>query len=134
MEMDVERVVERRRLERQALLAGARGFVVEVAGRVKLRAAVVIGSVARGDFNRWSDVDVLVIADELPARALDRLTLLEPRPAGVQPIAWTPAEWHREVGRGNPMAVEALERGVWLLSSPDSLGPRPASDIPPPFV
>jgi hypothetical protein len=134
MEMSVERVVERRRGERHALLAGARRFVLATAGRVKMRAAVVIGSVARGDFNRWSDVDVLVIAEELPARALDRLTLLEPRPAGIQPIAWTAAEWQRELGRGNPMAVEALERGVWLLGSPDLLGPGGGSDVPQPSV
>jgi predicted nucleotidyltransferase len=32
---------------------------------LRLQAAVVFGSVARGDFNRWSDVDLLLVADSL---------------------------------------------------------------------
>jgi uncharacterized protein len=76
---------------------------------------VVIGSVARADFNRWSDIDVLVIADRFAERVLDRLTAL------VQPIPWTPAEWHDQLARRNPMPREALERGVWLVGSPDEL-------------
>lgn len=73
----------------------------------------MVGSVARGDFNRWSDVDVLVIADALPTRPLDRLELLlAGAPPGVQPIAWTPAEFARERDRHNPIAAEALEVGV----------------------
>jgi predicted nucleotidyltransferase len=119
--MGAERVVERRRSERSALIADAERFVHELADRLELRAAVVIGSVARGDFNRWSDVDLLVLADALPDRALDRLTLFEGRPGRVQAIGWTPEEWKREVTRGNPMAAEALEKGVWLRGTPESL-------------
>ena len=119
--MGFERVVERRRTERRELIGQARRFATDIAASVDVRAAVVIGSVARGDFNRWSDIDVLIIAEGLPARALDRLTLLSSRPPGVQPIAWTSAEWEREVARGNPMALEALEKGVWLAGSADEL-------------
>lgn len=39
---------------------------------------MVFGSVARGDFNLWSDIDVLVVADNLPERWLDRLGRLAP--------------------------------------------------------
>jgi uncharacterized protein len=123
--MGVERVVARRRAERRALVDSARRYVRVLAARLDVRAAVVIGSVARGDFNRWSDVDVLVLAEPLPERALDRLTALEPRPAGLQPIGWTPGEWEREVERRNPMAVEALERGIWLVGSPEALSALP---------
>ena len=121
--MGVERVLERRRAWRDALVEDARRFADALARRVELRAAVVIGSVARGDFNRWSDVDVLVIADALPARALDRLTACEPRPPMIQPIPWTPDEWRRERSRGNPIALEALDRGIWLRGSAADLGP-----------
>lgn len=120
--MGVERVLERRRARRDVLVETARRFADELTERVELRAAVVIGSVARGDFNVWSDIDLLVIADALPERSLDRLAAVEPRPPLIQPIPWTPAEWRYELARGNPMAVEATDRGIWLRGSPDELG------------
>ncbi|MBI4408301.1 MAG: nucleotidyltransferase domain-containing protein [Gemmatimonadetes bacterium] len=119
--MGAEAVLARRKAERDELLGRARAFAAALPARLGLRAVVVIGSVARGDFNLWSDVDVLVIADRLPERALERLDTLGERPARVQPIAWTPAEWRAERARGNPMAKEALERGVWLVGSADQL-------------
>jgi len=119
--MGVEHVLRRRRAWRDGLIEDARRFVHDVERRLELRAAVVIGSVARGDFNQWSDVDVLVIADALPERGLDRLKALDPRPAMIQPIPWTPEEWRRALARGNPMAAEARDRGVWLLGSPADL-------------
>jgi len=41
-------------------------------GRVKLALALVYGSYARGDFNEWSDIDVLlVVEDNLPRNPLE---------------------------------------------------------------
>ena len=111
-------VIQRRRAERAALLARARAFVETIPDGVRLRAAVVVGSVARGDFNSWSDIDVVVIADGLPERVLDRYTLLGRLPARVEVVLWTPAEWDRQRQRRNPIAVEAVECGVWLVGGP----------------
>ena len=38
--------------------------------------AYVIGSVARGDFNDASDIDVVIIARNLPKNPLERMKLL----------------------------------------------------------
>jgi predicted nucleotidyltransferase len=66
------------------------------------------GSVARGDFNVWSDVDVVVVAEDLPARAPERSSILaEDAPAGVQPVGFTPGEFRDAVRRSNPLAVDA---------------------------
>lgn len=49
----------------------------QYADRVRDRygpAVLPFGSVARGDFNLWSDVDVLVVSDALPAHPLARST------------------------------------------------------------
>jgi hypothetical protein len=119
--VSVEGVIARRQAERTVLLDLARAFVQRLPASVGLRAAVVFGSVARGDFNRWSDVDVLVIAEHLPDALPARLDLLSDRPAGVQAIAWTPGEWSRQRTRRNPIALEALEAGVWLDGSPEDL-------------
>lgn len=119
--MGVETVIARRRAERERLLDRCRAFVVGLASTVPLRAAVVFGSVARGDFNRWSDIDLLVLADELPAGPGDRLDTLGIWPPGVQPIVWTPQEWRDQLIRENPIAIEAVDAGVWLAGSREDL-------------
>lgn len=119
--MNPHGVIARRRQQRDALLAAARRFVAALDADLAIRAAAVFGSVARGDFNEWSDLDVLVVAERLPARALDRYEALGELPPRVQVVPWTPGDWRRELSRSNPIAVEAVELGVWLLGSPRDL-------------
>jgi predicted nucleotidyltransferase len=88
-----------------------------------LVAAVVVGSVARGDFNHWSDLDVLVVADDLPDRWLDRCEALAPVPPGLQPIGWTPNELAARRRRRDPIALEAGTVGVTVWGT---LPPAPA--------
>lgn len=114
----MEAALRRRHEQRDRLLDRAREFLDRVPGSVDVTAAVVFGSVARGDFNRWSDVDLLVIAEPLPDRLLDRLSLVVDRPARVQPVWWTRREWRSRRDREDPIAVEAVARGVWLRGSP----------------
>ena len=120
--MGVEGVLERRRAERMELLDRARRFVAEVEAKIPLRAAVVFGSVARGDFNRWSDIDLLLICDDTPGEWMRRLDMLDPIPPPVQPIVWTVAEWAIQLRRNNPIAREAVEDGVWVKGSAADLG------------
>ena len=81
---------------------------------------VVFGSVARGDFNVWSDLDVLVVAERLPDRWDDRLKMLwVDRPPRLSPLAWTPDELRSRYRRRDPIAVEAVERGVVMAGDTD---------------
>ncbi len=116
-----EGVIQRRRAERERLLDLARRFVSVLDPALSIRAAVVFGSLARGDFNRWSDIDLLIVADNLPAGHGQRLDTLGAWPPGVQPIVWTPEEWQGQRRRGNPIAVEAAASGVWLAGSREDL-------------
>jgi len=105
----------RRRAEREELIAHARVYVEALAAELPDLVAAVGGSVARGDFNRWSDVDVVVVSDALPADARERRERLAvvsvPR---VEPHAYTRAELARAIERGDPLARETLGRGVPL--------------------
>ena len=124
-----EEALSDRRRAREALIEKARSFVAEMARAGDLVAAVVYGSVARGDFNVWSDIDLLLIRSRLPARMPDRLAALADRaPAGVQALAWTPEEFTKAHRAGNPIAAEAQARGV-VLHGAEARDPRLVSPL-----
>ncbi len=109
----------------------ARQFIERASRRMSIVAAAVVGSVARGDFNVWSDIDVIVIVDALPEGALERQTLLIGYVLpGVQPVAWTPAEFHAAVAKGNRLAREALDSGVVLAGDAFFAAQRAAARSP----
>ncbi|ABL79081.1 DNA polymerase, beta domain protein region [Thermofilum pendens Hrk 5] len=80
--------------------------------------AVLVGSYARGDFNEWSDVDVVLVSGEFKGGPLERLKAIEV-PPGYEVIPLTPEEFERLLERGDQLALEAVERGVKLR---DDLG------------
>lgn len=88
--MSAETVIARRRAEQRALIQRASDFVEAIPGEAGLIAAAVFGSVARGDFNLWSDIDLLVIVAGATGRSLDRPLALGPPVPRVQAIVWTP--------------------------------------------
>lgn len=109
------KAVERRRQELADLRSLARDYVQTLADRIPIRAAAIAGSVARGDFNVWSDIDVVIVSDALPARVPDRgLILAQGAPARVQPIGYTTEEFERACRRRDRLAREALGSGVVL--------------------
>jgi hypothetical protein len=111
----VAEALSERRQERERLVALARGYVQALSRRLPVPAAAVVGSVARGDFNVWSDVDVVVVAPGLPERLPDRTALLSSdAPGGVQPVGFQPAEFERAWRKGNPLAREATSVGIVL--------------------
>ncbi len=106
-------VITRRRAEQAAMVATARTWATALAERLSVDAVVVFGSVARGDFNKWSDIDVLVVSPALSAGARERLELLmADSPRGVQPVGWTPQELQERRDRRDPIAVECDTVGV----------------------
>lgn len=118
-------VLARRRSARAALLERARAFARHLPNELAVSGVVVVGSVARGDFHDRSDIDVVVIAAQLPARPADRLAALGPPPPGVEPVVWTSDEWRRKVAQRDPLAADALDHGVWVR------GGAPAAHDPP---
>jgi len=110
-------VIAARQAEQASLIELARGFVLGLPSGLGVSAAVVVGSVARGDFNAASDVDLLVVASNLADSPLRRAEEIGAAPPRVEVVAWSPADWELALRTGNPLAVEAMKLGVWLMGS-----------------
>ncbi|CAB4813848.1 unannotated protein [freshwater metagenome] len=92
-----------------------------------MRAAWLFGSVARGDAGSSSDVDLLVVVDDLEAPDLrNGLTLL----AGdvldwtgnaLQVVEHTPTSWRRLLRSGNGLVDEVRRDGIALAGDPKPL-------------
>jgi len=106
-------IVRRREAQRSERISAATAWASTLPESLGVVAVVVFGSVARGDFNKWSDVDVLVVARSLAATTLERLEVLTAgAPPGLQPIGWTPEELADHRRRRDPIALECDAVGV----------------------
>ena len=77
----------------------------------------MFGSVARGEADEWSDLDLIVIADTDRTfferfRDFDGLYEVWPR---LDLLVYTLAEFERMVDEENPFLLRALEEGVEVL-------------------
>ena len=95
-----------------------REYVERVSRRVRLHAAILFGSRARGDHGPWSDYDLLLIGD-FKEPYLDRLKTLLDLTEGIripiEPHPYTLEEALKMLERGNPSIVDAVEEGRPIL-------------------
>ena len=90
--------------------------------KLNVKAIILFGSRARGDWGPWSDYDLLIIAD-FREKYLDRiktiLDILSNIPLNVEPHPYTLKEALEMLRRGNPLIVDALEEGKVLYRTSD---------------
>ena len=81
-----------------------------------VKAIVLTGSLAKGNYTGCSDADILIIADNLPGQVLDRYAIFAEAdlPVDVEPRAYSPEEFLSMVRQGDHFAMETLEVGVSL--------------------
>ena len=108
-------VIKRRRKLRERVITEAKAWATKLP--LKLT-AVLIGSYTRGDFNLWSDIDILLISDDFKGAPIERLKVLD-IPPGYQVIPLAPKEYRKLLAKKNPLATEANESGAVLR---DDLG------------
>jgi len=115
-------VFEQRRLMREEAIRKAREYAEKVKAFIGKVSAVLVGSYARGDFNEWSDIDLLIVAEGVLGNPLERMDYLLdrcPPPAGVEPIILTQTEYMRQKRLETPLFREACGKGIVLV---DDLG------------
>jgi predicted nucleotidyltransferase len=113
-------------------LANLRGELVgrlreRLSGWPDLHAAWLFGSVARGEATSESDIDLLIVADDLDSSDLhDRLTELISDVRSwtgneIQVVEHSPASWRRLVRAKNPLVAQIRSHGIALTADTASL-------------
>ena len=90
--------------------------------KMNVKAVILYGSRARGDWKSWSDYDILIIAN-FKEKYLDRLKIvmeiLDNISLEIEPHPYTLDEALEMLKKGNPIIVNALEEGKILYSTED---------------
>ncbi len=114
----MEKIIEFRKKLREEALKKARIFA-ECVRKIGKVTVIVFGSYARGDFNVWSDIDVLVITDAaLPPNPLKRLDMIEEclaTASEIEPIILTINEFRNRLRKRDPAIIEAIDKGIVIL-------------------
>ncbi len=85
----------------------------EYSKNLKFKCTVLlIGSYARGDFNLWSDIDLLIIAN-FNGNPLQRLKSID-FPAGYETILLTPNEINKLKDKNTKFITDAFKDGIIL--------------------
>ena len=93
-------LIRARKREREGLVEEARGYAARLRSNFPQARVFLYGSVAKGDFNLHSDIDLLVVAD-LPEPPLRRSEVLYGYVQGrEEPKGLTPAEFGRLSAQG----------------------------------
>ncbi len=83
-------------------------------GRAK--AVILVGSLARGDYTAFSDADVIIIADNVPRRPVDRIAeFIDPTLSiDIQPIVYTTREILKMAEEKRRIVREVVKYGILL--------------------
>jgi len=92
-------------------------YCEKVSHQLKAGLVILHGSTAKGLHGKWSDIDLVVIAD-FDTPFIDRigklLELNETR-APIEPLGYTPKEFNAMLLKFNPLALEAVKNGIPLI-------------------
>lgn len=97
--------------------AGVQQFVLQVEERFQPLCVILYGSVAKGTHTTVSDVDMIVIAENLASDFWERLRAfndLRPRGVPLEALAYTPAEFAQMLDDYSITALDAVTQGYPL--------------------
>lgn len=92
-------------------------YVKTLSRTLNLRLVILYGSAVKGSFGLGSDVDILVVADDLPDNPVERLKLLYELDKTKAPLdvkGYKPDEVKRMLAKGHPLIMDALSDGIIL--------------------
>ena len=102
-------IIENRKRQREQVIGHVSDFINGLNFKCT---ALLIGSYARGDFNLWSDIDLLIIAN-FNGNPLQRLKNID-FPAGYETILLTPNEINKLKDKNTKFITDAFKDGIIL--------------------
>ena len=111
-------IIEKRRKIRENILETTKSFVKCAVKHLQVVEAYLIGSYARGDFNAWSDIDIVIIAENIPESPIKRLDLVKEclsKFPDVEPIIISHAHYEKLKIKRNPIISEIETHGIKLV-------------------
>jgi predicted nucleotidyltransferase len=106
-------ILKEREEQRRKVIEKLKEDALKAKERVGKISIVLFGSYARGDFNLWSDVDVIVVTEAVKGvRFIERWKLF-PEFYDYETIFWTPEEAEKLLRK--PAWKKALEHKVVIL-------------------
>lgn len=108
----LRRLIEERLRARERVIEEARRFALELEKRLGRVSLLLYGSYARGDFNLWSDVDVIVVSEAFKGvNPLKRYDMIAKHiPPGFEVKCLTPDEARDYFNK--PWGKEILKEGI----------------------
>lgn len=109
--MPLREVLEERARRRGEVVEMVRAYAEKLGERLGRVSVVLFGSYARGDFNLWSDIDVIIVSESFKGmKIVERCTTLGDPPERLSSICWTPEE-----------AAKLLKKSTWIEALKDSV-------------
>jgi len=107
------------KLDYDLVLKEAREYAEDLVRRGLAELVVLIGSLARGDYSPFSDIDLLIVTKEGPKNPLERISAyINPRLSrDVEPNVLTVEEFFEMARERRKLLEEALFKGVFLAGS-----------------
>ncbi len=86
--------------------------------KVPLRKVILFGSYAKDNYSHGSDIDIVIVADDLPKDYSQRYALFKETVAGLdlQPFSYTSQEWRSLLKTGSGFAREVQKHGIAIYS------------------
>ncbi len=111
----MHKAIKIREEERKKIIQLSIEYVEKLKNEIGPLTGILYGSYARGDFNIGSDIDILIISDNLPSDMLKRMELLyQYITGGIEPKGYTKTEFLRMLNSNNPLAIDAIKNGEVL--------------------
>jgi len=108
------KIVEERVRKRREIIEELRRYSESLSNSLGRVSVILFGSTARGDFNLWSDIDIVVISESFEGvRFVERCLALEDPFGNLSPICWTPDEFRAMLSK--PAWREALRDSLVIL-------------------
>ncbi len=115
--MRIEYAVPRKKVE-----TALQQYLKRISTRINVHQAILFGSYVQDNYSPGSDVDIAIIADDLPGDPGKRFAMLKDTVMGLdlQPFAYTTGEWDKMVKTHSSFAREIVKHGKVLALSEEA--------------